>query len=60
MSRVDQSLKDFLLMLEMGKRVGMELPFAALYAELMGDCVAHDEAPLDNAIIINAIRRRAQ
>jgi 3-hydroxyisobutyrate dehydrogenase-like beta-hydroxyacid dehydrogenase len=60
MSRVDQSLKDFLLMLEMGKRVGMELPFAALYAELMGDCVAHDEAALDNAIIINAIRRRAQ
>jgi 3-hydroxyisobutyrate dehydrogenase-like beta-hydroxyacid dehydrogenase len=60
MSRIDQSLKDFLLMLEMGKRVGMELPFASLYAELMGDCVAHDEAALDNAIIINAIRRRAQ
>ena len=59
MSRVDQSLKDFLLMLEMGKRVGMQLPFAERYVELMGDCVAHEEAALDNAIIINAIRRRA-
>jgi putative dehydrogenase len=60
MSRVDQSLKDFKLMLEMAKRAGMQLPLASLYAELLSDCVAHDEAALDNAIIINAIRRRAQ
>jgi putative dehydrogenase len=60
MSRVDQSLKDFRLMLEMGARVGMELPLATLYADLMEDCVAHGEASQDNAIIINAIRRRAR
>ena len=59
MSRVDQSLKDFTLMLEMGSRAGMRLPLAALYADLMADCVAHGEAAMDNAIIINAIRRRA-
>ena len=59
MSRVDQSLKDFKLMLEMAERSGMQLPFAMLYAELMSDCMAHGEAAMDNAIIVNAIRRRA-
>jgi len=58
MSRVDQSLKDFRLMLEMAERAGMRLPFASLYADLMGDCMAHGEAAMDNAIIVNAIRRR--
>ncbi len=58
MSRVDQSLKDFDLMREVARRVGQSLPFASLYAELMGDCVAHGEAAKDNAILINAIRRR--
>ena len=57
MSRIDQSLKDFTLMLEMGKRAGMRLPLASLYADLMADCMAHDEGALDNAAIINAIRR---
>jgi len=60
MSRVDQSLKDFRLMLAMAERVGAGLPFAALYADLLGDCVAQGEASLDNAIIINAIRRRGR
>jgi putative dehydrogenase len=59
MSRVDQSLKDFNLMLEMAGRAGMQLPLASLYADLMRDCVAHGEAGQDNAIIINAIRRRS-
>ena len=59
MSRVDQSLKDFTLMLEMGRRAGMRLPLASLYADLMADCMAHGEAAMDNAVIINAIRRRA-
>jgi len=58
MSRVDQSLKDFKLMLEMGERLGAGLPFAERYAELMSDCVERGESALDNAIIINAIRRR--
>jgi 3-hydroxyisobutyrate dehydrogenase-like beta-hydroxyacid dehydrogenase len=60
MSRVDQSLKDFTLMLKVGERVGMQLPFAALYVELLEDCVARGESAMDNAIIINAIRRRAR
>jgi 3-hydroxyisobutyrate dehydrogenase-like beta-hydroxyacid dehydrogenase len=58
MSRVDQSLKDFTLMGEVARRVGQPLPFASLYAELMRDCVAHGEAGADNAIIINAVRRK--
>lgn len=59
MSRVDQSFKDFQLMLKMGERAGMQLPLASLYADLMADCIAHGEAAMDNAVIINAIRRRA-
>jgi 3-hydroxyisobutyrate dehydrogenase-like beta-hydroxyacid dehydrogenase len=58
MSRVDQSLKDFTLMREIAQRAGQPLPFASLYAELMRDCVANGEADKDNAILINAIRRR--
>jgi len=59
MSRVDQSAKDFGLMLEMAARIGVALPFASMYADLMRDCIAHNEGGKDNAIIINAIRRRA-
>lgn len=59
MSRVDQSLKDFGLMLELAERACMRLPFASLYADLMRDCVDHGEAAMDNAIIVNAIRRQA-
>ena len=58
MSRVDQSLKDFTLMRDIAQRAGQTLPFANLYAELMRDCVAHGDAAKDNAILINAIRRR--
>lgn len=58
MSRVDQSLKDFTLMRELGGRAGQPLPFADLYADLMRDCVAAGEADKDNAILVNAIRRR--
>lgn len=57
-SRVDQSLKDFGLMLEYGARKGQELPFAATYARMLEDCVAQGEAQWDNAAIIEAIRRR--
>lgn len=57
-SRVDQSLKDFTLMLEQGRVRGQDLPFAALYARMLEDCVAHGEAEWDNAAIIEAIARR--
>lgn len=56
-SRVDQSLKDFELMLAIGERLGLELPLARLYRSLVADCVAHGEGALDNAAIIRAIRR---
>lgn len=58
LSRVDQSLKDFKLMVEVGRRVGLGLPLASLYVDLLEGCVAHDEATLDNAAIIREIRRR--
>lgn len=57
-SRVDQSLKDFRLMLEQGRAAGQALPFAALYAELLEDCVRRGEGRWDNAAIAEAIRRR--
>jgi 3-hydroxyisobutyrate dehydrogenase-like beta-hydroxyacid dehydrogenase len=57
-SRVDQSLKDFKLMLAQGQAAGQPLPFAKLYAELLEDCVRHGEDEWDNAAILEAIRRR--
>lgn len=57
-SRVDQSLKDFRLMLAQARAAGQELPFAALYAGLLEDCVRRGEGGLDNAAILEAIRRR--
>ena len=57
-SRVDQSLKDFSLMLEQARAKGQALPFASVYARMMEDCVAHGEAGSDNAAILEAIARR--
>lgn len=57
-SRVDQSLKDFSLMIEQAASKGQSLPFAALYARMLHDCVAHGEAEWDNAAIAQAIARQ--
>jgi 3-hydroxyisobutyrate dehydrogenase-like beta-hydroxyacid dehydrogenase len=57
-SRVDQSYKDFSLMLEYVRGLGQQLPFAAVYADLMRDCMEHGEAQWDNAAILAAIARR--
>lgn len=57
-SRVDQSLKDFRLMLEQARQAGQDLPFASVYALLLEDCVQHDEGGWDNAAIGEAIARR--
>jgi putative dehydrogenase len=57
-SRVDQSYKDFSLMLEYARALGQELPFARVYAELLGDCMEKGEAQWDNAAILAAIARR--
>jgi 3-hydroxyisobutyrate dehydrogenase-like beta-hydroxyacid dehydrogenase len=57
-SRVDQSLKDFKLMIDQARATGQELPFASVYARMMEDCIAHGEALWDNAAILEAIARR--
>jgi putative dehydrogenase len=58
-SRVDQSLKDFRLMLEQAHAAHQELPFAALYAQMLEDCMQHGEGEWDNAAIAEAIARRS-
>lgn len=58
LSRVDQSLKDFNLMLDQARAAKQELPFAAVYARLLEDCVRHGEGEWDNAAIAEAIARR--
>ena len=57
-SRVDQSLKDFKLMLDQARKYGQDLPFAAVYARMLEDCADHGEGELDNAAIAEAIARR--
>jgi 3-hydroxyisobutyrate dehydrogenase-like beta-hydroxyacid dehydrogenase len=59
-SRVDQSLKDFKLMLGQGSAAGQPLPFAQVYADLLEDCMKRGEAEWDNAAILEAIRRRGK
>ena len=58
-SRVDQSLKDFRLMLAQAQTVGQALPFASVYASLLEDCMKHGEGEWDNAAIAEAIARRS-
>jgi 3-hydroxyisobutyrate dehydrogenase-like beta-hydroxyacid dehydrogenase len=57
-SRIDQSLKDFTLMLDQARVKGQDLPFAAVYVRMLEDCIAHGEAEWDNAAIAEAIGRR--
>jgi len=57
-SRVDQSYKDFSLMLDYSAALGQLLPFAQVYAELLHDCIEQGEAQWDNAAILAAIARR--
>jgi len=55
---VTQSLKDFHLMLDQARRIGQRLPLGEVYAGLMEGCVAQGEGELDNAAVIQEIRRR--
>jgi len=57
-SRVDQSLKDFRLMLDQARKKGQALPFAEVYARMLEDCIEHGEGEWDNAAIAEAIYRR--
>jgi 3-hydroxyisobutyrate dehydrogenase-like beta-hydroxyacid dehydrogenase len=56
--RVDQTLKDFKLMLEQAGKAGQALPFATIYVRMLEDCVKHGEAGWDNMAILEAVRRR--
>lgn len=55
--KVDQSLKDFRLILAQAAARGQALPFAGVYAGLLEDCVARGESARDNAYIVEAIAR---
>jgi 3-hydroxyisobutyrate dehydrogenase-like beta-hydroxyacid dehydrogenase len=55
--RVAQSAKDFGLILKAAEGAGVGLPFAHLYAGMMGKLVAAGEGELDNAAIIRALER---
>jgi len=57
-SRVDQSLKDFKLMVEQAGLHGQHLPFASVYVQMLQDCMAHGEGEWDNAAIGEAIARQ--
>lgn len=57
-SRVDQSLKDFTLMLEQARAHGRQLPFASVYVRMLQDCMEHGEGEWDNAAIGEAIARQ--
>ncbi len=58
-SRVDQSLKDFGLIQQLGNGAQQHLPMTEIYIKLLQNCVANDESLLDNAIIFEAIARNA-
>ncbi|WP_146344983.1 NAD(P)-dependent oxidoreductase [Phaeobacter marinintestinus] len=55
--RIEQSAKDFGLILTVAAEQRQGLPFARTYAAMMRDCMDNDEAGLDNAAIIKAIAR---
>jgi 3-hydroxyisobutyrate dehydrogenase-like beta-hydroxyacid dehydrogenase len=57
-SRVDQSLKDFTLMLEHARAAEQALLFASVYVRMLEDCIAHGEGQWDNAAIAEAIARQ--
>jgi 3-hydroxyisobutyrate dehydrogenase-like beta-hydroxyacid dehydrogenase len=56
-SRVDQSLKDFKMIAELGAQRGQPLPLAHVYIDLLQSCAERGESHLDNAIIQEAIAR---
>jgi 3-hydroxyisobutyrate dehydrogenase-like beta-hydroxyacid dehydrogenase len=57
-SRIDQSYKDFCLMLDYARALGQELPFAQVYADLLRGCLEEGEGQWDNSAILAAIARR--
>jgi 3-hydroxyisobutyrate dehydrogenase-like beta-hydroxyacid dehydrogenase len=58
-SRVRQHLKDVSLILEYARRCGQELPLSAAHHDLLAHAVAVGDGDLDNAAVIQEVRRRA-
>jgi 3-hydroxyisobutyrate dehydrogenase-like beta-hydroxyacid dehydrogenase len=59
LSKVSQTLKDFTIMRAYAREAGQVLPFADVYIRMMESCVDAGEADLDNAVLIEAIRRQS-
>jgi 3-hydroxyisobutyrate dehydrogenase-like beta-hydroxyacid dehydrogenase len=55
---VKQHLKDVHLMLELGERLGQELPALKVHNEVLEACVRVGEGERDNSIVVEEIRRR--
>jgi 3-hydroxyisobutyrate dehydrogenase-like beta-hydroxyacid dehydrogenase len=58
--RARQTLKDVHLMQEQARKVGQPLPLLDVNADVLEACVRHDEGELDNSVVIEEIRRRAE
>jgi 3-hydroxyisobutyrate dehydrogenase-like beta-hydroxyacid dehydrogenase len=56
--RARQTLKDVGLMLEQARAVGQALPLLAVHADVLRACLRQGEGDLDNAVVIEEIRRR--
>jgi 3-hydroxyisobutyrate dehydrogenase-like beta-hydroxyacid dehydrogenase len=56
--RVKQHLKDVQLMLELGGRLGQQLPTLQVHNDVLEACVRSGEADRDNSIVVEEIRRR--
>lgn len=60
LGRARQHLKDVQLMLAQAQKLGQELPLTALHETVLASCLAHGEGDLDNAVVINEVRRRTR
>jgi 3-hydroxyisobutyrate dehydrogenase-like beta-hydroxyacid dehydrogenase len=58
--RARQTLKDVGLMLEQARALGQALPLLNVHAEVLQACLRHGEGELDNAVVIEEIRRRGE
>jgi 3-hydroxyisobutyrate dehydrogenase-like beta-hydroxyacid dehydrogenase len=56
--RVKQHLKDVQLMLELGSRLGQQLPALQVHNDVLEACIRAGEADRDNSIVVEEIRRR--
>ncbi len=56
-SRIRQHHKDLSIILRYAEQAGQELPLARLHARLLEEAMAAGEGELDNAAVIQAIRR---